>query len=75
MSAILLAKLDRAERLDGMKSTVPAMVVLSPSVGNRRMLRIPDWPAVETRPVVTLADAERGENADSGDGHGGVGLP
>ena len=31
----------------GMKSTVPAICVLKPSVGKRVILRMPDWPAVK----------------------------
>src|SRR5215813_1779412 len=38
----------------GTKSTVPAMVVRSASVGNRLMRRIPDWPAVSLRQLSAM---------------------
>ena len=38
----------------GTKSTVPATVVCSPSVGNRVMVRMPDWPAASLAQLSVL---------------------
>ena len=59
--------------LDTTASTAPAMVVRKPSVGKREMRRMPDSPRGQLRPVVGLADAERGDHAHAG--HATTGRP
>ncbi len=59
-------------RSSNRKSTVPAIVVRIPSMGKRVMRWMPDFARRQLGPIVFLALAERGDNADAGDHHDGT---
>ena len=55
----------------GTKSTVPAIVCAARRSEKRVMRRMPEWPAVSSAQLSVVADAERGDDADAGDGDDG----